>query len=69
VFKDSYANTFLQFAVNDYETIHVIDLRYFAMSVDAYLEENVLTLGGETDVLVLYNTKGFSEDRNLFWLK
>jgi len=69
VFKDSYANTFLQFAVNDYETIHVIDLRYFAMSVDAYLEDHVLSLGGQTDVLVLYNTKGFSEDGNLFWLK
>ena len=50
VFKDSYANTFLQFAVNDYETIHVIDLRYFAMSVDAYLEENVLTLASGMEV-------------------
>jgi len=69
VFKDSYANTFLQFAVNDYETIHVIDLRYFAMSVDAYLESVAQSGEAITDVLVLYNTKNFSSDRNLFWLK
>lgn len=62
--KDSYANSFAQFPVADYEEVVLIDLRYFKQPVSAYIAEH-----GITDVLVLYNLKGFSEDQNMFSLK
>ncbi|MEA4920516.1 MAG: DHHW family protein [Clostridiaceae bacterium] len=59
--KDSYANTFVQFLTPHYSEIHVIDLRSFGMSLSLYAEEN-----GITDMLVLYNLKGFSEEGSVF---
>ncbi|MCI9176579.1 MAG: hypothetical protein HFH49_16965 [Lachnospiraceae bacterium] len=32
--KDSFANAFVPFLLNDYEAIHILDLRYFKGSVD-----------------------------------
>ena len=60
IIKDSYANTFAQFAVPDYEEVHMIDLRYFKMPVVDYIKEN-----GITDVLILYNLSGFSSDKDI----
>lgn len=62
--KDSYANAFVQFALADFSEIHILDLRYYKLSPYAYAEEN-----GITDLLILYNLKGFSEDTNLYYLK
>lgn len=59
--KDSYANTFVQFLTPHYSEIHVVDLRSFGMSLSSYTEEN-----GITDMLVLYNLKGFSEEMSVF---
>ncbi len=59
--KDSYGNTFAQFAPNDFEEVHMIDLRYYKTSVSAYMEQE-----GITDVLVLYNLKTFAEDKNIY---
>ncbi|MDL2233220.1 hypothetical protein LJC63_06525 [Ruminococcaceae bacterium OttesenSCG-928-L11] len=61
--KDSYANTFVQFLLSDYETITVIDPRFYRSSFVDYVGEN-----GITDVLVLYNLKGFSSDGNVYFL-
>ena len=62
--KDSYANTFAQFAIGDFEEVSLIDLRYYRQPVSQFVTEH-----GITDVLFLYNLKGFTEDANLFSLK
>ena len=62
--KDSYANTFAQFAIGDFEEVSLIDLRYFKQPVSQFITDH-----GITDVLILYNLKGFTEDANLFSLK
>ena len=61
--KDSYANTFVQMLLDDYEEIFVIDLRYFKASVRDYIAEKEIT-----DSLILYSLKGFADDANLFLL-
>lgn len=60
VIKDSYANSFLPFAAADYESITVIDLRYYLGSMETLLQEK-----GITDVLVLYSTTNFLTDQNM----
>ncbi|MBE6993541.1 MAG: hypothetical protein E7423_02690 [Ruminococcaceae bacterium] len=59
--KDSYANTYVQFLIPHYAEIHVVDLRSFAGSLRAYARE-----AGITEMTVLYNLKGFSEETSLF---
>lgn len=61
--KDSYANTFAQFAACDFEEVILIDLRYYRTNLDALVQAE-----GVTDILVLYNMQGFSSDVNLFLL-
>lgn len=60
IIKDSYANTFGQFVVDDYAETHLIDMRFFKGKVSNYIEEN-----GITEVLVLYNIPNFCEDTHL----
>ena len=61
--KDSYGNTFVQFPVEDYAEVHVIDLRFFRGDVTEYAREN-----GITDVLVLYGAQNFVKDTALKFL-
>lgn len=61
--KDSYANTFAQFAACDFEEVILIDLRHYKTSLDNLVEQE-----GITDILILYNMQGFSSDTNLFLL-
>ena len=60
VIKDSFAHSFVPFAVNHFEKTSVIDLRYFNGSIEKFVEDN-----GITDVLVLYNVMGFVKDINI----
>ena len=60
VFKDSYANSFIPFLLEDYELITVIDPRYYYDDLDTLIK-----LNGYTDVLFLYNVNMLAEDRNL----
>lgn len=60
IFKDSFANAFVPFLLNDYETIHMIDLRYYNADPASYISEN-----GITECLFLYNVKNFCEEKNL----
>jgi hypothetical protein len=46
-----------------YDTIYMIDLRYYNGDMTAYLDEHQIT-----DVLVLYNISNFISDRNLYKL-
>ena len=61
--KDSFANCFVPFLTEDYETITMLDLRYFNDPVEELMAEQ-----GTTDVLILYELSNFAADSNLFKL-
>ena len=60
VIKDSFANSFVPFAVNHFKTTNMIDLRYYNGSIDEFINEHKIT-----DILVLYNVIGFVKDTNI----
>lgn len=60
VIKDSYAHCFLPFLAAHYESIHVLDLRYFSPSVRQYAEEN-----GCEEVLFLFSINQFGSPADL----
>ncbi len=60
ILKDSYANCFAQFCVDDFEETHLIDMRFFRSSVQKYIEDN-----GIDEVLVLYNIPNFTSDTGI----
>ncbi|MBR6472521.1 MAG: hypothetical protein IKS99_02175 [Firmicutes bacterium] len=58
IIKDSYANSFVPFILDDFSEITMVDTRYYRDSVKD------LALDDEYDqVLVLYSTSNFSEER------
>ena len=61
VVKDSFANCFIPFAALHFEETYVTDLRYTNMDVSKIIEDY-----GITDILILYNVKNFSEDKDVF---
>lgn len=63
VFKDSYANAMVPFLAQHYSTIHMIDMRYFRMDVDEYLEEHQFD-----DMLMLYSVATLAQDDIFKWL-
>lgn len=63
VIKDSFAHSFVPFAAEHFETVYMIDLRYFNMPVSYFTEQY-----GITDVLVLYNRLNLEEDTNTYLL-
>lgn len=63
VFKDSYANSVIPFLTYDYDEITLVDLRYFAGSVEEMLSEN-----RDADVLLLYNFDFLNEDNHFYKL-
>jgi len=60
VLKDSFANSMVPFLTNEYEKIVMVDLRYYAGSV-----QQLLNQGGVDEVLVLYEMSNFANDTNL----
>ncbi|MGN1307264.1 MAG: DHHW family protein [Faecousia sp.] len=60
IFKDSYANCFLQFLLPYYDKIILLDPRYYYGDADS-----VISREGVTDVLFLYNANTFLTDRVL----
>lgn len=64
VIRDSYSNCLGTFLANSYETVILVDLRYYKNPVSELLtQENV------TDVLVCYSIGNFLTDTNLIWLR
>lgn len=57
IIKDSYANCFSQFVVDDYAQTHLIDPRFFKGSIEDYVKKNKID-----EVLVLYNIPNFTSD-------
>ncbi len=63
LFKDSFANSFLPFLLEDYGEITVIDLRYYRNSVQKLLQEK-----SYDQILVLYEMSNFAQEKNLYKL-
>lgn len=55
--KDSYANCFVPLAVEHYENVYMIDLRYYRGDIEAAVKEY-----GITDMLVLYDVIHFIQN-------
>ncbi len=60
LFKDSYANCFVQFLLPYYQSIIMIDARYYYENVDSLIQNY-----GITDILFLYNVNTFVTDNSL----
>lgn len=56
IIKDSYANCFIPFLVDNYAQIEVIDLRNYNYSVESLLNNNY------DDILIMYNFQSFISD-------
>ena len=64
VIKDSFGNSLVPFLTQNYEEVHVIDLRYFSSKLSSYLEENDFQ-----DILIIYNFINLATDNNILRLK
>ena len=64
VFKDSYANSMVPFLTQNFEEIHVIDLRSFSTKVSEYINNNDFS-----NILLVYNFINFTQDANIVKLK
>lgn len=64
VIRDSYANCLGTFLANSYESVVLVDLRYYKKPVSALLEAEEFT-----DILVCYSIGNFLTDTNLIWLR
>lgn len=60
ILKDSYANCFIPFLINEYRSITVIDPRYYYDDIDILMQMNEYT-----DVLFLYNVNTLAADTSL----
>lgn len=60
VFKDSYAHSIVPFLANHFETIHMIDLRYYNDDMIQYLGDNDVK-----DILFLYSASSFMSDETI----
>lgn len=63
IIKDSYANSMVQFFVNNYDTVTMIDMRYSNMPL-----ENLINVEDYDQVLFLYNCITFADDSDLLKL-
>lgn len=64
IIKDSFAHSFAPFAANHFETVYLLDLRYYNGTVSRFLEDYPVT-----DVLVLYQIPGFAKETALSKLR
>lgn len=61
VIKDSYANSFIPFLVNHFKRVHVIDPRYYKLSISDYILNNKKI----KDALILYNMGTIGSDTGI----
>ena len=57
IIKDSYANSIVPFLLHHYEKIHIIDPRFYKLSIQDYLKEEKVK-----EVLILYHMGTIDED-------
>ena len=60
IFKDSFANSFVQFLLPFYERITMVDPRYYYDNIDTLMSSEKVT-----DVLFLYSGDTLLDDQNL----
>ncbi|MDO5479947.1 MAG: DHHW family protein, partial [Clostridia bacterium] len=60
LFKDSYAHSLTPFLINHFESIHLIDMRYFGEDPIKYLTDNEIT-----EILFLYGSSTFMTDETI----
>ena len=63
VVRDSYSDSLAPFLAEEFQEVHLFDLRYNNVSLKKYVAEN-----GISQVLVLYSASNFNTDKNLFKL-
>lgn len=63
VVRDSYSDSLAPFLAEEFQEVHLFDLRYNNKSLKQYVADN-----GIGQVLVLYSTNNFNTDKNLFKL-
>ena len=63
IIRDSYTDSVVPFLTPHYSEIHLIDLRYYKLSIQDYIEQN-----GIDQALVLYSAPNFVTDSNLLWI-
>ena len=61
ILRDSYTDSLIPFLLDDFSEIHVVDLRYYRMSIADYIAEHDFD-----NVLVAYSVSTFATDTNLF---
>ncbi|MGL4740364.1 MAG: DHHW family protein [Sarcina sp.] len=64
VLKDSFANSFIPFIANNYNEVHVIDLRHYYGNLSEYIEKNNFE-----NILALYSLKTLTEDTTISRIK
>lgn len=64
IIKDSYANSFIQFIVNNYNEIYIVDLRSFVGSFNEFFNNNNFD-----NILIMYSFKNLVEDVNISRIK
>lgn len=62
--KDSYTNSMVPFFIEQYENIHLIDLRYMRGDVSEYIMDK-----GIDEVVICYSAGNFAEDKNIQLIK
>ena len=60
ILRDSYADSLAPFLLDHFSEIHLLDLRYYRGSVQAYISDNDID-----QVLILYSVSNFCTDTNL----
>ena len=63
VVKDSYANSFVQFLTENYETVGVVDFRNFSYGLDSMIESEEYD-----EIILLYSFYNFMEDNHVVYL-
>ena len=63
VIRDSYSDSLAPFLAEEFQEVHLFDLRYNNMSLKQYVADNEID-----QVLVLYSANNFNTDTNLFKL-
>ena len=60
IFKDSYANALIPFLLPYYQTVTIVDPRYYSDDIEKLISDNQIT-----DILFLYNMNTFAADNSL----
>lgn len=64
ILRDSYANIFTPYLLEDYSEIYLVDMRYNKSSVSDFMSENDIN-----ELLVFYSAKNFMSENDILFLK